>query len=698
MQQTPGSIVYTTRIVTFLALMNLIAGIGTNLLWDYFSLREMTFFKWFVYGIFLILFTNLSYGTTVSIFGFWKSITGGDKYRITKNILSNKEFTLHNVPVAIIMPIYGEDVDSVFPRIQTMYNSIQKQKEESNFDFYILSDTQNLEKWILEETAYFELCQKLNAFGRIFYRKRKMNLNKKSGNLADFCRRWGKKYRYMIVLDADSLLTGECIIQLTKLMEENPSTGIIQTSPQIINAETYFQKIMQFSNLVHSNLFAVGANYWQLNSSPFWGHNAIIRLKPFMENCGLPSLPKLGAVGGRILSHDTIEAALIRKAGYSVWFAYDLKGSYEESPPNVIDSLKRDQRWCQGNLQHFWFLFAKGLKFTSRIHILLGIFSYASSLLWFMFLVCTVFIYIEDLQFYRLALGPEKWKFFWNFIYFNKALKLQIFSITILFLPRILTLLYVLIKTEYKKYSQNLAIFLVNYFFEFGFSIIQAPILMYMHSKFIMLTLIGVKIEWKSQNRSANNTPSFIEILNTFYILSILGILIGIYFYFQVFGLFYWMLPIWGSWAISPLFIYFISNKDSKNKLLFQNSKALSDIELKNLDIEIKSKHKEITEEKNIDIDSLFLISVDPYYNSLHCFLQKTTHHLPEKRIKHGEYLIELLLKKGPSSLTSQDLQIILYNSIFMKKLYSKFWDSSESDLNSWWNKNFVKYKMGLFI
>lgn len=698
MQQAPGSIVYTTRIVAFLAAMNLIASVGTIFLWDYFSLREMTFLKWFVYGIFLILFTNLSYGTTVSIFGFWKLITGGDNYRITKNILSNQDLSLSNVPVAIVMPIYGEEVDSVFPRIQTMYNSIQKEKEESNFDFYILSDTQNLEKWIKEEEAYFELCQKLNAFGRIFYRKRKMNLNKKSGNLADFCRRWGKKYRYMIVLDADSLLTGKCIIQLTKLMEENPSTGIIQTSPQIINAETYFQKIMQFSNLIHSNIFAVGANYWQLNSSPFWGHNAIIRLKPFMENCGLPSLPKLGAVGGRILSHDTVEAALIRKAGYSVWFAYDLKGSYEESPPNIIDSLKRDQRWCQGNLQHFWFLFAKDLKFTSRIHILLGIFSYASSLLWFIFLVSIVFVYLEDLQFYRLALGHEKWKSFWNFIYFGKALKLQIFSLTILFLPRILTLLYVLMKAEYKKYSQSLLTFVISYILEFGFSIIQAPILMYMHSKFIILTLIGIKTEWKSQNRSADNTPNFLEILNTFYLLSLLGIFVGIYFYLQIFGLFYWMLPIWGSWAISPVFIYFISKRDSKKKSLHQKSKALEENEVEDLNIEIKFKQKELVKEKKINIDSLFLISVDPYYNSLHCFLQKTTHHLPEKRIKHGESLIQRLLEKGPDSLTSQELQILLYNSIFMKRVYSKFWDSSELDLNSWWNENFIKYKLGLLI
>lgn len=696
MKNTPGSRIYTTRVVAFLAVMNLISGYGMLLLWDYFSIREMSLFKWLVYGIFVVLYTNLSYGTTVSIFGFWKLIFGGDKFRITSNSLSKEELQLEKIPVAVVMPIYGEDVDSVFARIEVMYQSIQEESNSKNFDFYVLSDTQSLDKWVKEETAYFELCKKLDAFGRIFYRKRKMNLNKKSGNIADFCRRWGKKYRYMIVLDADSLLTGKCMVELTKLMEENPSTGIIQTSPEVIKADTYFQKLMQFSGKTHSSLFSVGANYWQLNSSPFWGHNAIIRLKPFMENCGLPALPKLGAVGGRILSHDTIEAALIRKAGYSVWFAYDLEGSYEESPPNIIDSLKRDQRWCQGNLQHFWFLFAKGLKSTSRIHILLGIFSYFSSLLWFLFLICIVFVYLEDLQFYRLALGPEKWKAFWDFVYFEKAVKLQIFSVTVLFLPRILTLLYNLIKADYKSYSKNLFQFVLSYLIEFVFSVIQAPILMYMHTKFILLTLIGVKIEWKSQNRSVDNTPSFLEAFRTFYFLSLLGFFVGTYFYLQVFGLFYWMMPIWGSWIISPLLIYITCKKDNFRKVFLQEKFFHQSKEVSILEEKLHYRITHISHSKKFVVDPLFLISADPYYNALHCFLQKASVRLPEKRIKYGEALVDRLLKKGPKSLSKKELQIILYDSRFMKIVYMQFWDLPDSELHSWWKGNFTNYKLSL--
>ena len=696
MNSNLGSKIYTARIVAFLAVINLISGYGMILLWDYFSIREMSVFKWIVYAIFVILFTNLSYGTTVSIFGFWKLITGGDRFRITKNIRYGENLLIEKIPVAIVMPIYGEDMNSVFSRIEVMYKSILEKSNTENFDFFILSDTQSLDKWVKEETAYFELCKKIDAFGRIFYRKRKINLNKKSGNIADFCRRWGNKYRYMIVLDADSLLTGDCMLQLTKLMEENPSTGIIQTSPEVINAETNFQRLMQFSGKIHSGIFGVGANYWQLNSSPFWGHNAIIRLKAFMENCGLPALPKLGAVGGRILSHDTIEAALIRKAGYSVWFAYDLEGSYEESPPNIIDSLKRDQRWCQGNLQHFWFLFAKGLKFTSRIHILLGILSYFSSLLWFIFLVCIFFVYIEDLRFYRLALGPERWKEFWDFIYFSKAVKLQVFSIGVLFFPRFLTLIYTILKLDYLKYSSGIFHFALNYTLEFLFSFLQAPILMYMHSKFILLTLVGVKIEWKAQNRSTETTPGFFEILNTFYILSLLGIILGTFFYMQVIGLFYWMMPIWGSWVISPLLVYFTAKKDNSKKSFLQEEKFVQHKDVLSLEKEIQLRQHSIMRTKDFTVDSLFLISVDPYYNALHCFLQKASVRLPQKRIVYGENLIDKLLKNGYECLTKKELQIILYDSRFMKILYSKFWELPTSVLHPWWKDNFTKYKLGI--
>lgn len=241
----------------------------------------------------------------------------------------------------------------------------------------------------------------------------------------------------MTVLDADSLMTGDTIVSLSQLMSMYPDTGIIQTNPGVVRETSLFQKMMKYTMLLNGTIFANGYSSLFLNSASFWGHNAIIRLEPFLKYCALPHLPKLGAVGGRILSHDTIEAALMRKAGYSIWFVNSLDGSYEEYPPNVMDSLKRDHRWCQGNLQHFWFLFAKGIRKISRINILLGIFSYLNSLLWLIFLILISLNHYNEMKFFKLAFGSELWKLVWQKSYEETGFYLAVYTLTMLFFPEL---------------------------------------------------------------------------------------------------------------------------------------------------------------------------------------------------------------------------------------------------------------------
>ena len=251
----------------------------------------------------------------------------------------------------------------------------------------MLSDSNQPNQWIQEEVAWVELCKQVGGFGRIFYRKRRQAINRKSGNVADFLRRWGRNYRYMVVLDADSLMTGQALTRLVAMMERNPAVGIIQTAPRIVNGETLFARLQQFANRLYSPLFLAGLNYWQQHDGNYWGHNAIIRVQPFMSYCCLPDLPGREPFGGRILSHDFVEAALMRKGGWQVWLAGDLEGSYEEGPPTLIDSAKRDRRWCQGNMQHSWLLFARGFRPVSRLHLLMGIMGYVASPLWLLFLL-----------------------------------------------------------------------------------------------------------------------------------------------------------------------------------------------------------------------------------------------------------------------------------------------------------------------
>ena len=236
--------------------------------------------------------------------------------------------------------------------------------------------------------------EELGAESRLFYRHRRRRVKRKSGNIDDFCRRWGAKYRYMVVLDADSVMTGDCLTTLVRLMEARPDAGIIQTAPRAVGRDTLHARMQQFANHVYGPMFTAGLHYWQLGESHYWGHNAIIRLEPFMKHCVLAPLPGRGSLAGEILSHDFVEAALMRRAGYGVWIAYDLDGSYEETPPNLLEEVKRDRRWCHGNLMNARLMFARGMHPVHRWVFLTGALAYLSAPLWLGFLALSTWLLV----------------------------------------------------------------------------------------------------------------------------------------------------------------------------------------------------------------------------------------------------------------------------------------------------------------
>ena len=221
-----------------------------------------------------------------------------------------------------------------------------------------------------------------DAAGRVFYRRRLDRSERKAGNIAEFVRRWGAQYECMIVLDADSVMTGTALVTLARLMEAHPEIGILQSLPLPVGRETLFARLIQFGARLQSPMLSSGLAFWQLGESNYWGHNAIIRLRPFARYCVLPRLSGRPPLGGEILSHDFVEAAFMRRAGYEVRQVPELEGSWEEVPANVIDYAARDRRWTQGNLQHTRVLAFPGLHPLSRIHLLTGIVSYVSSPMW----------------------------------------------------------------------------------------------------------------------------------------------------------------------------------------------------------------------------------------------------------------------------------------------------------------------------
>ncbi|HKJ95697.1 MAG TPA: glucans biosynthesis glucosyltransferase MdoH, partial [Gammaproteobacteria bacterium] len=292
---------------------------------------------------------------------------------------------------AVVMPVHNEDVQRVIAGLEATYNDLQSTGERDTFDFYLLSDSTDSEIATAEAAAIKRLRSRVWGSGNIYYRLRRTNEGRKAGNIAEFCRRWGARYENMIVLDADSVMTGSAMVTLARAMQANPHAGMIQTVPIPVRQETFFGRFVQFAATLYSPMLATGLAFWQTDTANYWGHNAIIRIAPFMAHCGLPRLGGKPPFGGEILSHDFVEAALMRRGGWHVYLFPELEGSYEEVPGNLLDFAKRDRRWAQGNLQHMKLLLTRDLHPLSRLHFLMGALAYLCSLLWLlMLLVSTV--------------------------------------------------------------------------------------------------------------------------------------------------------------------------------------------------------------------------------------------------------------------------------------------------------------------
>ena len=253
---------------------------------------------------------------------------------------------------AIVMPIYNEDPVRVFAGLKASYESLQKEGWLETFDFFVLSDTTDPDIWVREELAFAELKREVSQSERLFYRNRRENVDRKCGNIGDFCATWGDRYEYLIVFDADSIMSAKSLVNLVRIMEKNPKVGIVQAPPLPVNRRTLFGRLHQFAMHAYSQIFITGLNFWQGGAANYrdLGTMRPIPIRPFWEHCRLPKLSGRQPLGGSILSHDFVEAAFMRRAGWKVYLASELRGSYEESPSSLINYAARDRRWCQGNL------------------------------------------------------------------------------------------------------------------------------------------------------------------------------------------------------------------------------------------------------------------------------------------------------------------------------------------------------------
>ncbi|NDP37628.1 MAG: glucans biosynthesis glucosyltransferase MdoH [Rhodoferax sp.] len=486
------------RRTVFLLLTVISTVLATSLFADIQPDYDNAFLQYGQATLFALLSAWVVTGFMTAMMGFYVMLRGDS------HSLSAKKVQHHTLDAAtrtaIIMPICNEDVRTVFAGLRATCESVALTKHVQAFDVFVLSDSNDVAIQKAERAAWEELRAQLASQPdqpqiEVYYRLRKRRTDRKSGNVADFCRRWGKDYRYMVVLDADSVMSGDCLVSMVKLMEANPTAGIIQTATQAIGHVTLHARAQQFASRVTGRLFTLGMQFWQMGESHYWGHNAIIRVAPFMQQCALARIAGTGGMSGSIMSHDFVEAALMRRAGYHVWLVADLVGSYEQQPPDLLAELQRDRRWCQGNLQNSRLIAEPGIHPVHRSMFATGAMAYLSAPLWLSFMTLGTALWLSG------SPMVANWM-----LLPGELVALWVWTLSMLFLPRILGLAAVLLSRQQQAYGGTASL-LRSALLETLIALLQAPVRMLAHSLFVVVALTGLKLEWKSPPREAAAVP-----------------------------------------------------------------------------------------------------------------------------------------------------------------------------------------------
>ena len=406
--------------------------------------------------------------------------------------------------VALLVPIYNEVPWDVFGNASAMLKELSQGPQHDQFTLFMLSDTRDDGIATQELKAFYALRSDVPSNIDVFYRRRSENRDKKVGNLTDWIENWGAAYDAMLVLDADSLMSGSAIRQLAGELAADPDAGLIQSFPSVIGAETLFGRMQQFSNTVYGWLLAEGLSVWSQRESNYWGHNAIIRTRAFADSARLPYLSGLRGKKNLILSHDFVEAGMLRRAGWGVRFLPRVGGSFEETPQTLIDYALRDRRWCQGNLQHLRLLTARGFHPVSRFHLLQGALAFLMSPAWFALIVIWSLLgnmQVEQTNYFNAS----------NPLYPIWPMESQVSGLvylgviyTMLLLPKILATFALGLRPRTRADYGGWVPFAGTALFEVICSIVYAPILMVQQTRAVLQAILGRSAAWVPQNRDAN--------------------------------------------------------------------------------------------------------------------------------------------------------------------------------------------------
>jgi membrane glycosyltransferase len=504
----------------------------------------------------LLLFTALCGGISLwfcsSVAGFWVMMR---RRRDDLGLQDDAELVLPQTRSAILVPIRNEDSRAVFARLAAMDRDLNRLGASQQFDFFVLSDTSDAATARLEEGAWQSM--RSHATCPVYYRRRLENTERKAGNIADWIRRFGAAYETMVVLDADSLMSGETIIRLAQCIESHPQVGVIQTMPVITGGQTLFARWLQFCTRLYGQVAATGLTWWTGSESIYWGHNAAIRVRAFASAAGLPQINREGVFGGTILSHDAIESSLIRRAGWAVHMAPSLSGSFEGVPPTLVEFASRDRRWCQGNVQHIPLIRTPGFHWISRMQLFVACMGYITSPLWLGFMTLGLWLSLTTQKSIQAAWHAtfkgieagwtpptDAWDFF-------QTIWLLALTTTMLLGPKVLGCIYFLTDANQAKSFGGRMALIKSLCVELVMSCALAPIMMVTQTKGLVEILLGRDAGWRLQNRDADGL-SWSDAFAQHQAHMIVGLILGASVSTTP-SLIIWMLPVVGPLLFSPV-------------------------------------------------------------------------------------------------------------------------------------------------
>jgi membrane glycosyltransferase len=453
--------------------------------------------------VFILLFLITLPWTVV---GFWNAAIGFVVMRLCRDPVASVNPLAKNIhgdeqliaSTAILMCIRNESPDQVIRNLEPLLDGLTRAGTAPLFHAYLLSDSSDPEIVAAEAARFETFAAKWNGTIPITYRRRAVNTAFKSGNMRDFCERWGAHHDFAVTLDADSFMPAHAVMRLVRIMQANPRLGILQTLIVGLPSVSPFARVFQFGMRLGMRSHTLGAAWWQGDCGPYWGHNAILRLAPFTDHCAMPVLPGTGPLAGHVLSHDQVEAALMRRAGYDVRVLPEEGLSFEENPPTLLEFKRRDLRWLHGNMQYWQLLTLPGLKPVSRFQLLFAILMYLSSPAWMaMMAIGTITLALSETQIgpaapVRLGAGA---------LLFGLAMFMT-------WAPKIASVVDLLLRERARRSYGGGASFVSNVATEALHMIILSPIMALAHTLFIIRLFVFRRGgSWNSQLRESHAVP-----------------------------------------------------------------------------------------------------------------------------------------------------------------------------------------------